>query len=93
MSESDNFGGDSCDGNDTLRTDAVSETTLRAGSGWFATNVGCGVNSNGNVGRGEGGVSGVSIVCVAGIARLISVVIFLLDFVYCPQMKVREQLV
>ena len=67
----------------------MSETTLRAGTGWGATTVDFGVNYNVNVGRGEGGVSGVSIVFVAGIARLISVVIFLLDFVYCPQMKVK----
>ena len=50
MSESDNFGGDGCSGTDTLRTDAVSETTLRSGARWGATTVYCGVNYGGNVG-------------------------------------------
>ena len=48
-----NFGGDGCDGTDTLGTDAVSETTLRSGAGWGTTTVDCGVNSNVNVGEGK----------------------------------------
>ena len=53
VSEIEILGGDGCDGTDTLRTDAVSETTLRYGSGWGKTTVDCGVNSNGNVGEGK----------------------------------------
>ena len=69
MSESAIVGGDGCAGTDTLGTDAVSETTLGAGSGWGATYVDCGVNYDGNVGWGEGGVSGVSTYFGAGMAR------------------------
>ena len=68
----------------------MSETTLRAGTGWGATTVDFGVNYNVNVGRGEGGVSDLSMVLGAGIVRLISVAICLLNFVYLTQMKVRE---
>ena len=63
-------------GTATFKADAVSETTLRAGAGWGATTVDFGVNYNGNVGRGEGGVSGVSMACGSVIARLTSVAIF-----------------
>ena len=43
------FGGDGCAGTTNFRTYAVSETTLVAGAEWGATNVDCGVNSDGNV--------------------------------------------
>ena len=56
------------------------ETTLRAGADWGAKTVDCGVNYNDNVGRGEGGVSGVLMACGAGIARLISVAIYFIEF-------------
>ena len=45
-----NFGGDGCAGTDTLGTDAVSRTTLIAGTIWGETTVYYGVNSDGNVG-------------------------------------------
>ena len=46
------LGGDGCDGTYTLRTDAVSDTTLGSGAGWVATTVDCGVNYDGNIGGG-----------------------------------------
>ena len=58
----------------------MSETTLRAGTGWGATTVDFGVNYNVNVGRGEGGVSDLSMVFGAGIVRLISVAICFIEF-------------
>ena len=70
------FGGDGWDVTDTLGTDAVSETTLISGAGWGVTTVEFGVNYNGNVGRGEGVVSGFSIACGSERSRLISVPIF-----------------
>ena len=45
-----NFLGDGYAGTDTLRTDAVSETTFGYGTGWGATTVYCGFNSDGNSG-------------------------------------------
>ena len=45
-----NFVDCGCAGTDTLRTDAVSGTTLGDGYGWVATTVDCGVNSDGSVG-------------------------------------------
>ena len=50
ISESENFGGDVCYGTDTLRTDSVSEATLRADAGFGATTIDCGVNSDCNLG-------------------------------------------
>ena len=46
----DDFGSDSCAGTSTLENDAVSETTLRAGSGQDAITGDFGVSSNGDVG-------------------------------------------
>ena len=74
------FGCDCCDGNETLRTDSVSETTLRDGVGWGTTTVDHGVNYNGNVGGGEVGVSGVSKYGGTGMACLRSVTICLIEF-------------
>ena len=74
------LGGDGYDGTYTLRTDAVSDTTLGSGAGWVATTVDCGIKYNFNVSRGEGGVSGVSMACVSGIAQLIIVVISFIGF-------------
>ena len=74
------FRGDGCDGSGTLGTDEVYETTLGAGAGWGTTTVDFVVNSGGNVGGGEGGVSGVSTDGVEGMARLRSVVICLIGF-------------
>ena len=85
LSESKNFGGDGCDGNQNLGNDEVSETTLRAGAGWGTTTVDCGVNSNVNVIRGEGGFSGVSMAYGTGIVRLISVVIIFIAFFIVPK--------
>ena len=75
MSESAFFGRYDCSGTDTLGTDAVSETTLRAGAGWGATTVDCGLNSDENVGKGGGGVSGISMACGTEIPWLRSVLI------------------
>ena len=50
ISESVIVGGGGCAGTDTLRTYAVSETTLGAGAGWCATTVDFRVNPDGNVG-------------------------------------------
>ena len=61
------FVGDGCTRTDTIGTDAVYETNSGSGTGWGVTNVGCGVNSGGNLVRGEGGVSGVSTACGEGI--------------------------
>ena len=44
------FGGGGCAGISTLRTDAVSDTTLGNGAGWVAITGDCGVNSDGNIG-------------------------------------------
>ena len=76
VTEGEIFGGDSCDGTETLGTDAVFETTLGSGAEWGATTVDFGVNSNGNVGGGEGGVSGVSTYGGSVIVQLRGVVIF-----------------
>ena len=46
----DGFRGDDCAGTATLRTAAVSQTTLGAGAGWCATTVDFRVNPDGNVG-------------------------------------------
>ena len=62
------LGGDGCDGTENLVPDTVYETTLRAGAGWGATTVDLGVNYDGNVGKGECGVSGVSKADGAGMA-------------------------
>ena len=80
VAESDIFGGDGCDGTDTLGPDVVSETNLIAGAEWGRTTVDCGVNYNGDVGIGEGGVSGASLACGAGIVRLIIFAICFIDF-------------
>ena len=67
------------------------DTTLESGAGWGETTVDCGINTNGNVGVGVCGVSGVSTACGAVMARLRSVAVYLLHFVYSPQMIEREQ--
>ena len=85
VSESEILGGDGCVGTGTLGTDAVPDTTLRYGAGWCTTTVDCGVNSNGNVCRGKGGVSGVSISCGSRIARLIIVAICFIGFCVSSQ--------
>ena len=64
------FGGDGCAGTDTLGTDAMYETNLRYGAGWVVTTVDYGVNSDGNVGKGEVGVIGASMDCGTRMARL-----------------------
>ena len=69
-------GGDGCTGTETLRTDEVYDNTLGASSGWGATTVYCGVNSDGNVGLGERAVSVILMDFGAGMARLRSVAIF-----------------
>ena len=65
-----------CDGTYTLGTEAVSETTLGYGAGWGEKTVDCRVNSDVNVGGGEGVVSGVSTYRGAGMAWLRIVAIF-----------------
>ena len=50
ISKSANFRGDGCAGTDTLGSVAVSETTLGTNTGWGATYVYCGVNSDVNIG-------------------------------------------
>ena len=74
------FGVVGFDGTDTIRTDTVSETTLRDGSGQGATNVDCGFNYDGNVGGEEVGVGGVSTDDISGISQLRSVAICLIAF-------------
>ena len=74
------FGGDSCDGTDTLGTDEVYETNLGACVGWITTTVGFVVNYDGNVSGGECGVSGVSTSDDAGLAQLKSCSICLISF-------------
>ena len=80
VSESEIIGGDGCDVTDTLGTVAVSETTLRAGAGWGTTTVDCGVNYNGNLDRGEVGVSGIKIDCGSGISWPTIVAICFISF-------------
>ena len=62
----------------------MSDITLGAGAGWGTTTVDCVVNSYGNVGRGGGGVSGVSIDCGVGMAQLIIVAILFYFFASSP---------
>ena len=50
MSRRENFGDDGSAATNSLRTDALSETTLGAGTGWGATTVDFGVNFYSNVG-------------------------------------------
>ena len=50
LSRRENFGDDGSAATNSLRTDAVSETTLGAGTGWVATTVDFGVNFDSNVG-------------------------------------------
>ena len=57
ISESYNCGSDGCSGTDTLITDAVSETTLVAGTGWVAIAVDCGDSLYCDVGLEEGEVN------------------------------------
>ena len=64
----------------TLVTDAVSETTIGAGAGWYAITVDCGVNSDGNLGWGEIVVIVVLVGFGAGMARLMSVAIYFTAF-------------
>ena len=59
VAEGVTFVGDGCASTDTLLTDVVYQTTLRSGSGGGETTVDCGVNYDGNMGTGEGEVSGV----------------------------------
>ena len=74
------FVGDVCDDIDTIRTDSLSETTLGAYVGWGETTVDCGGNSDGNVGGGDVGLSGISIAGGAVTSRLRSVSVFLITF-------------
>ena len=46
------FGGYGCSRTETIGTGVVSEATIGYGAGWGATTVDCGVNSDGNIGRG-----------------------------------------
>ena len=62
----------------------MSETNLGSGAGWGKTTADCVVNSYGNVGRGGGGVSVVSMDCGVGMAQLIIVAIFILFFASSP---------
>ena len=80
MTEGDIFGGDGCDGTETLRTDSVSETTIGDAIGWGAATVDCGVNFDGNVGKREGDGSGVSTSVSAGMAELRSAATFFIVF-------------
>ena len=87
MSESANFWGYGCTATDTLRIDSVSDTTLVYGAGWGATTVDCVNYYDGNFGWGKGGVSVVSMVCGAVMARMISAVIFFTVFFIFPRLK------
>ena len=62
----------------------MSDITLGAGAGWGTTTVDCGVKYDVNVGRGEGGVSGVLMVCGTGMVQLIIAVIFFALCVLTP---------
>ena len=62
----------------------MSETTLRAGAGWGTTTVDCGVNYNGNLDRGEVGVSGIKIDCGSGISWPTIVAICFIGFCVSP---------
>ena len=75
ISKGANFGENGCSGTDTFGTDTMAETKFGDGAGLGATIVDCGVNFDGNVGWGEGGMIVVSIDFGAEIAGLISFVI------------------
>ena len=79
------FGSGGCTGTGNLGTGTVSETTLGAGASWGAIAVDCRVYYDGNLGRGGGGVSGVSTAFVSVMAWLISVLVcFIAFFISSP---------